>query len=83
MREHERGATEYYPRDSDGSAKVVLIAIERSMGAWGILREQFPGEQDSILDILAHLERLRNEVERECPDARSFQRPGFDTMGGK
>ena len=82
MREIERGAPRYYPLDSDGSAKVALGAIERSMAAWGILRESFPAEQDSILDMLAHLERLRNAIEKEFPNARAFRRPGFDCVPG-
>lgn len=35
-------------------------------------------EEDSILDILVHLERLRKAIEKAFSDARAFQRPGFD-----
>jgi hypothetical protein len=65
--------------DADGSAKVALIAIDRSLAAWGRLREYFPDVGDSILDLLVHLDRLRRAVEKEYPNARAFVRPGFDT----
>ena len=67
------------PRDSDGSAKVALIAIDRSMAAWGAMRNHFPKQEDTILDLLVHLDRLRRKVEKTFPDARAFVRPGFDT----
>ncbi len=66
------------PRDSDGSAKVALISIERSMGAWMRLRAHLPEQRDAILDMLAGLERLLRGIERDFPDARAFVRPGFD-----
>ncbi len=68
------------PKDSDGSAKVALIGIDRSIGAWGKLQKHFKGEKNSILDILLHLKRLRRGVEQEFPNAKSFKRPGFDTQ---
>jgi hypothetical protein len=67
-------------RDSDGSALVALIAIDRSMGAWGKLQEYFSVKTDSILDILLHLDRLRRMTEKAFPDARNFKRPGFDDV---
>ncbi|NOY38580.1 MAG: hypothetical protein GXO83_13520 [Chlorobi bacterium] len=66
------------PKDSDGSAKVALIGIDRSIGAWGAIRGYFPTEEDEILDILVHLERLRRMTEETFPGARAFVRPGFD-----
>jgi len=66
------------PRDSDGSAKVALIAIDRSIGAWGELHRQLGGEADRIMGILVHLSKLRREIEARFPRARSFVRPGFD-----
>jgi hypothetical protein len=69
------------PRDSDGSAKVALIAIDRSIAAWGAMRYHFPEQEDAILDLLVHLDRLRGKIEKAFPDARAFVRPGFDTTG--
>ena len=69
-----------FPKDSDGSAKVALIAIDRSLAAWGEIRSCFPHNNNDILNILVHLEQLRRKVERAFPDARAFIRPGFDKI---
>ncbi len=69
------------PKDSDGSAKIALVCIDRSMAAWVRIREHLPEQEDGILDFLVTLERLRRETERVFPDARSFVRPGFDDGG--
>lgn len=66
--------------DSNGSALIALIAIDRSIGAWGRLQECFPEETDSILDLLLHLDRLQKKIEQEFPNAINFKRPGFDDM---
>jgi len=73
------GADEF-PSDSDGSAKVALIGIDRSIVAWGRLMNQFPDQENMILDICVHLEKLRNGAEKIFPNAREFIRPGFDTV---
>lgn len=67
-----------YARDSDGSAKVALIGIDRSMAAWGIINNRFPNPE--IRHIIAHLDRLRRRIENDFPDARAFIRPGFDSI---
>lgn len=67
-------------RDSDGSALVALIAIDRSIGAWGTLQKHFPEKTNTILDILLHLDRLRRKIEQVFNNARNFKRPGFDDM---
>ncbi len=67
------------PRDSDGSAKIALLAIDRSLAAWARLRKHFATEHgDAILDLLVQLERLRRVAEAKFPAAREFKRPGFD-----
>lgn len=65
--------------DANGSAKVALLGMDRSIAAWSILYEAFPEEGDSILTVLAHLDRLRRSAESAFPEARRFVRPGFDT----
>jgi hypothetical protein len=45
--------------DALGSAKIALIAIDRSLAAWGQLHAHWPGERDAILDLLVRLDRLR------------------------
>lgn len=65
--------------DCDGSAKIALIAMDRSIAAWSGLREAFGEEDgDSILDLLAQLAKIRRETENLFPQARAFVRPGFD-----
>jgi hypothetical protein len=69
---------EPYPRDYDGSAKVALIAIQRSIHAWSELFGILPENEDSFLEILAQLEKIRTMTGNEFPDAMAFIRPGFD-----
>jgi hypothetical protein len=69
---------EEFPKDSDGSAKVALIAIDRSMAAWAHMHNHFPSHKDQILSIIKHLDDLRKRVEHVFPEARNFIRPGFD-----
>jgi hypothetical protein len=69
-----------FPKDSDGSAKVSLIAIDRSTAAWGEIRNHFPFRSQDIVKMLVHLEGLRNKVEKAFPHARAFIRPGFDKI---
>lgn len=70
--------SEDFPKDSDGSAKVALLGMDRSIAAWGVMSGHFPEREDDILDILIHLDRLRRKTEEEFPAARAFVRPGFD-----
>jgi hypothetical protein len=68
--------------DALGSAKVVLVAIERSLAAWQALAA---ADQDArIGGLIELLEALRTGVELRFPDARGFVRPGLDdgTAGG-
>jgi nuclear transport factor 2 (NTF2) superfamily protein len=66
------------PEDSDGSAKIALIAIDRSTAAWWRMRAHFPRRKDRILNFLVRLERLRRGTEKAFPNAGAFVRPGFD-----
>jgi hypothetical protein len=69
-----------FPKDSDGSAKVALIGLDRSIAGWGEIRNLFPHRDNDILDILVHLEQLRRKAEKAFPEARAFIRPGFDKI---
>jgi hypothetical protein len=69
-----------FPKDSDGSTKVALIGIDRSVSAWGKMIKFFPNQEEIIVDIIVHLERLRRRTENEFPEARAFIRPGFDEI---
>ena len=64
--------------DANGSAKVALESIDRSISAWGRLLERFDEQEDKLLSILVDLQRLRTITENTFPDARSFIRPGLD-----
>jgi len=63
---------------ADGSAKIALIAIDRSLNAWHILQRSLPDKTDSIVPMLVTLDRIRNATEVAFPKARDFMRPGFD-----
>lgn len=64
--------------DSNGSAKIALIGIEKSMAAWAALYDLLPEEEDAILAALAILQQVKQKAEEEFPDAYKFIRPGFD-----
>ena len=66
------------PNDSDGSVKVALIGIDRSMAAWRLMQLSLPDCADSIVPLILQLERLRIRLEHWFPNARKFIRPGFD-----
>jgi len=71
-----------FPKDSDGSAKVALIGIDRSMAAWRLIQLLLPERSESIVPLMLRLERLRHQVEAYFPEARDFVRPGFDEVLG-
>jgi hypothetical protein len=66
--------------DSNGSAKVALIAIDRSEAAWHRLAQWMDGSSTAAV-VAATLARLRADVEAAFPQARQFVRPGFDDGG--
>jgi hypothetical protein len=70
-------------KDSDGSAKVALVGIDRSIGAWRIMQCGLPDRAHLVVPLILQLEQLRVRTEREFPEARSFIRPGFDEILGK
>ena len=66
------------PYDSIGNAKLLLVSIERNIGAWGYMYQKFREDEDEILDILVLLQKITRQVERIFPGAREFIRPGLD-----
>ena len=64
--------------DANGSAKVALIGIEKSIAAWGLLQSLHGRDNSQLQEILFYLERLRRKVMNLFPGAQSFIRPGFD-----
>jgi hypothetical protein len=73
-----REETDEIPSDSDGSAKIAIIGIERSISAWSALRELLADQRDPIIQMMAQLVRIRALADRTFPNARQFHRPGFD-----
>ena len=66
--------------DAIGSAKVALVAIQKSQAAWRIVLEAFPEKTDSLIDVLLCLQQLTEGVLAAFPDAPNFLRPGFDEV---
>jgi len=64
--------------DSNGSAKIALVTIDRSIAAWSALQISLPEKADTIKPLLIGLDRLRRSTEERFPRARDFIRPGFD-----
>ncbi len=86
-RSHEEDPAEWepnesYPKDSDGSAKVALVGMDRSINAWRLIQLCLPEKAASVIPLILRLEQLRQRTEREFPDARDFIRPGFDEVLG-
>jgi len=71
-----RDAAEQAERDDqNGTAKVVLIAVDRSAAAWAILeRAGLPGSGPMV----RQLDEIRRVTEQVFPHAREFVRPGLD-----
>ena len=76
--EEESGSYDDFTKDSDGSAKIALIGIDRSRAAWNILGRYFPEKRSEIINLIALLENIQRMVEIRFPHARVFVRPGFD-----
>jgi hypothetical protein len=79
LEEREEGLDEF-ARDSEGSAKIALIGIDRSIGAWGTIYAGDLLHDEKVLRYVAYLDRLREQVEETFPKARAFIRPGFDKI---
>ena len=67
-----------WPSDSDGSAKVALLGIDRSHAAWLELMDQGLATAATASAFIADLVWLGEELERIFPHARAFVRPAFD-----
>lgn len=67
-----------FPKDCEGTAKIAILAIERSVQIWEELMAYFPELEDDCLDFLARLQHLKKLILKEFPNAMNFIRPGFD-----
>lgn len=64
--------------DANGSIKIALIAIERSILAWTYLLSKDNGK--IIRPQIELLKKIMSLVETKFPNARNFIRPGFDEI---
>ncbi len=62
--------------DANGTAKVVLISLDRSEAAWRVIADAM--QDAAAADLAALASRVRALVAAEFPDAMAFVRPGFD-----
>ena len=67
-----------FPADHDGSAKVVLVGLDRSYDAWIEIVDRKLASIADITPFLTDLVLLTESLERAFPKAREFVRPGFD-----
>lgn len=74
-------AAAIYPHFSDaaGTAKLVLVSIERSIAAWSGLLQRLKSEEGNIFKFLILLQKMQRGLKKALPDAEQFRRPGFDT----
>lgn len=68
--------------DYNGSAKVAIIAVERSIAGWEVIRDKCPACQRDISHLLIVLHQLLEDTEQQFPNARVFLRPGFEVVAG-
>lgn len=69
---------EEYINDNLGSAKIAIIAIDRSIAAFGYLLNQLTEFEDDILNFLSSLSRVKKRMLIAFPKVMEFKRPGFD-----
>lgn len=76
--ENDEDLDEGFSKDSDGSAKIALIAAERSLQAWVKMYKKIPHLGDSMLPLMAKLQKIIELGDSTFQNARAFVRPGFD-----
>lgn len=64
--------------DVFGTGKLLLVSVDRSLGAWKHLLSLLPEQEEAILGFMIRLDHLRRGIERAVPQARAFIRPGLD-----
>ncbi len=64
--------------DKNGSAKIAMIAIHRSIEAFAFLYNHLQDLEDEVLRFLADLSRIQKLLKKAFPEAMDFKRPGFD-----
>jgi hypothetical protein len=64
--------------DKNGSAKIAMIAVSRSLEAFAFLYSHLHEQEDEVLEFLSDLSRIQKLLNKAFPDAMNFKRPGFD-----
>jgi hypothetical protein len=64
--------------DNRGSAKIAIIAVNRSMEAFSVLYPELKEYEDDILKFLSQLAQIKKQLLAIFPTAMDFIRPGFD-----
>lgn len=64
--------------DNLGSAKIAIIAIERSLDALSVFYSGFSEMEDEILQFLQELSQIKKQLLNSFPGVMDFKRPGFD-----
>lgn len=64
--------------DNLGSAKIAIIAIDRSMDALSAMYSVMPEDEDEYLGFLSQLFKIKKLMLETFPDVMRFKRPGFD-----
>ena len=64
--------------DNLGSAKIAIIAIERSMDALSVFYTECKEKEDDILNFLLELSSIKKQLLQTFPGVMDFKRPGFD-----
>ncbi len=65
--------------DNLGSAKIALIAIDRTIAALSTMYSVMPEYEDDYLKFLALLSQIKKLMLETFPSAMDFIRPGFDS----
>lgn len=75
---HEDDGDREFPPDFEGSAKVVVDGIERSISAWKDLACQGKASPAIAAAFISELQWILGEIDELIPKAREFVRAGFD-----
>ncbi|MEM7104860.1 MAG: hypothetical protein AAF502_17110 [Bacteroidota bacterium] len=77
---HDDWSLKEFPiqNDANGTAKIALIAVDRSLVAWRTLYDLLPEMANEIIEALRLLSKIREELLEQFSDLNKFIRPGFD-----
>ena len=67
-----------FPPDHEGSAKVAIIGVERSIDAWRALAATGAITEDQARPFMTELGWMQRRLDEVFPMARAFVRPGLD-----